>query len=644
VVVGCIDWVFASAVAYVLLPPAASIHVLAFVAVFLLAQVAGLVSHIPGGVGVFEGVVLILLKGQAPAAALVGSLLVYRVVYYVLPFLVAVLTLAAYELRARRAAVAAVARTARAWLPELAPRAVAGLTFTAGTILVFSGTLPAEHGRLAFLVDLVPLSVIEASHFLGSLVGMLLLLLAWGLARRLDAAAHLAMGLLGAGMVFSLLKGIDYEEAVVSGVVLVALLATRRHFDRRASLIHEPFAAGWIVAVGTVLVAAAWLGLFLYRHVPYRSEMWWQFALHGDAPRFLRATVGVLVTVGAVGLARLLRPARPMPVIPTEEELDAVIPIVTGSSRTYASLAFLGDKALLFDDARSAFIMYATSGRSWIAMGDPVGPEHTFGDLVWRFRELADEHGGLTVFYQVGPETLPLYLDLGLRPLKLGEEARVPLTAFSLEGGGRKGLRRTKRQVEKEGCSFAVQPASDIARLLPDLQAISDHWLATKQTREKGFSLGRFDPAYLRRFPVAIVRQEGRVVAFANVWTAGRDELAPDIMRFEPSAPDGVMEYLFTELMLWGAAEGFAWFNLGVAPLSGMEARALAPLWHRLNALMYRHGEHFYNFQGLRQYKEKFDPEWSPRYLAAPGGIALPRVLTDVSSLIAGGLVGLVAR
>jgi phosphatidylglycerol lysyltransferase len=75
-----------------------------------------------------------------------------------------------------------------------------------------------------------------------------------------------------------------------------------------------------------------------------------------------------------------------------------------------------------------------------------------------------------------------------------------------------------------------------------------------------------------------------------------------------------------------------------------MEARALAPLWHRLNALVYRHGEHFYNFQGLRQYKEKFDPEWSPRYLAAPGGIALPRVLTDVSSLIAGGLVGLVAR
>ena len=75
-----------------------------------------------------------------------------------------------------------------------------------------------------------------------------------------------------------------------------------------------------------------------------------------------------------------------------------------------------------------------------------------------------------------------------------------------------------------------------------------------------------------------------------------------------------------------------------------MEARALAPLWNRINALVYRHGEHFYNFQGLRAYKEKFDPEWSPRYLAAPGGLALPRVIADVAALISGGITGVVRR
>ncbi len=645
IAVGCLDWTLAASVTYVLLPVDLRIAFLPFVGVFVLAQVVGLISHVPGGLGVFESVVLLLLKGQAPAATILGSVLAYRVIYYVVPFSAAAITLAAYELRARRAALAKVARVATGWLPALAPRAAAGLTFLMGALLLFSGALPAEHGRLRALIDVVPLPVIEFSHFLGSLVGVGLLILAWGLARRLDGAFHLAVWLLAAGMAFSLLKGIDYEEAVVSGVVLVALLATRSHFDRKASLLHEPFSGPWAVATGVVLVVSVWFGLFAFRHVPYRGELWWRFALFGDAPRFLRAAVGTFVAAGAFGLARLLRPARPARVPPTAADLTGIEPIVIAAPRTYAQLAFLGDKSLLVNDERTAFIMYGTVGRSWIAMGDPIGLASAAADLVWRFRELADDHDGLTVFYQATPGFLPVYLDLGLRPLKLGEEGRVFLPSFSLEGGSRKSLRRVKRQIEKEGCTFAVLPTEETADILADLRVVSDAWLVEKATREKGFSLGRFDPEYLRRFPTAVVRRAGRIVAFANVWLGGgKAEVAPDLMRFLPDAPDGVMEYLFIELMLWGAAEGYEWFNVGMAPLSGMEARALAPLWNRVNALVYRHGENFYNFQGLRAYKEKFDPEWSPRYLAAPGGFALPRVIADVASLISGGLTGVVRK
>ena len=115
-------------------------------------------------------------------------------------------------------------------------------------------------------------------------------------------------------------------------------------------------------------------------------------------------------------------------------------------------------------------------------------------------------------------------------------------------------------------------------------------------------------------------------------------------MRYANDAPRGVMEYLFIELMLWGRASGFAECTLGMAPLAGLGDRALAPLWNRAGAWLFRHGEHFYNFQGLRQYKEKFDPVWRPRYLASPGGLALPRILTNVATLIAGGVSGLVTR
>ena len=137
----------------------------------------------------------------------------------------------------------------------------------------------------------------------------------------------------------------------------------------------------------------------------------------------------------------------------------------------------------------------------------------------------------------------------------------------------------------------------------------------------------------------------GKIVAFANLWlSADKEELSPDLMRFLPDAPESVMEYLFLQLMLWGKQEGYHWFNLGMAPLSGLEDHALAPLWNRLGAFMFRHGEHFYNFQGLRRYKDKFDPEWEPRYLASPGGLALPRILTNIAALISGGLKGVVTK
>jgi phosphatidylglycerol lysyltransferase len=183
---------------------------------------------------------------------------------------------------------------------------------------------------------------------------------------------------------------------------------------------------------------------------------------------------------------------------------------------------------------------------------------------------------------------------------------------------------------------------------MPELEEISEEWLRAKSTREKGFSLGAFDPEYLKRLPMALVRRGDRIVAFANLWPGGdKEELSIDLMRHREDAPFGIMDYLFLELMLWGNAEGYRWFNLGMAPLAGLEARALAPLWSRLGALVFRHGEHFYNFQGLRHYKDKFDPVWEPRYLACPGGLGglvLPRVLADVAALISGGFRGVVAK
>jgi phosphatidylglycerol lysyltransferase len=647
--VAVVDWTAAGAVLYVLLPPGYHLSFLPVLGVFLLAQFAGILSHVPGGLGVFEAIVVLLLKPYLPAASIVGSLLAYRAIYYLLPLVVALAFLIAFEVQRKRDRVAEVASLAGGivgrWMPALLPQILSVTTFVAGVILIVSGATPAVRSRVTALDSVLPLGIIELSHFAASLAGAGLIVLAWAIRRRLDAAYTLTIAMLGIGIVASLLKGLDWEEAFALTLVLAALIPSRRAFYRKAAITSEPFTNGWIAAVIVVGVVTTWLAFFSYRNVDFTSPVWWEFSGRGDAPRSLRAMIGVLGVLMVFALSRRLRHAEADPDLPSPRQLDIAALIAGGSPDTIANLALLGDKALLFSDTGRSMIMYGVAGRSWIALGDPLGPESERGELAWRFRESADQHGGWPVFYEVSAKHLPIYIDLGLTLFKLGEEAIIPLPDFSLEGGVRKALRRTRKDAVKAGATFEMIPARDTHIFLPGLKEISDEWLATKRTKEKGFSLGRFDERYLSSFPVALVRVGDAVVAFANVWLGGdRTEISVDLMRYTSVAPQGVMEFLLIELMLWGRENGYQRFNLGMAPMSGIENRSLAPLWNRVGALLFSRGEPFYNFQGLRQYKEKFNPIWEPRYLASPGGMVLPRILTNLASLISGGLAGVVSK
>jgi phosphatidylglycerol lysyltransferase len=640
-----LDWVLAAAVLYALLPAGAGLPFTGFLGIFLLGQFAGVVSHVPGGLGVFEGILLALLPAGIPGGAFFAALIAYRVIYYVLPLVAAAILLGGHEALQRRESVARVGQFFGAWVPEVAPMIIALLTFIAGAVLLFSGATPELFPRVRLLGQVIPLPVMEFSHFLGSLMGVLLLILARGLQKRVDAAYASTALLLAGGAVVSLLKGLDFEEAIFLTVLLLALLPCRKYFHRRASLLFPTLDPQWIAAIVLVFLCAGWLALFSYHHVTYRSQLWWSFAVRGDASRALRATLGSVSLLFFFAVARLMRPAPAQPAAPTPEDLDQALRIASGSPQTSAYLALLGDKALLFSESRRSFLMYAVQGRSWVALGGPVGPEEEHAELLWAFCEQVDYYGGWPVFYEVGGRGLTHYLDLGLTLLKVGEEGRVPLADFALEGARWKSARNLLRRLERAGCTCSIVPQGQVAPLLPELKAVSDAWLAGKNTREKGFSLGYFDPDYLAFFPVAVVRSEGRIVAFATFWPGGgQEELSVDLMRSTADAPPGIMDYLFLQLFLWGRDHGYGWFNLGMAPFSGLESRSLAPLWTKIGAFLFRTGEHYYNFQGLRQYKEKFHPDWEPRYLACPGGISLAPVLASIAALVGRGLKGLVRK
>lgn len=636
VALASVDWLLAAGVLFVLLPPSDRIPFAAYLALFCAAQVAGLVSHVPGGVGVFDAIMVAGLSrlGDGNALASIASLAAFRGVYYGAPLAIGGGLLAWSE---SEAVFDRWGTRAQSYVASHAPAILAIATFVVGAMLLFSSATPSLPGRSRVLDSVFISPVTESAYFLSALTGLSLLLISKGLQRRLDGAYLLTIPLLVAGIVFSLLKGLDYEEAIVAAMLLAALVPARRHFNRRASLLAEPFTASWLIGIVLVLSAAVWLAEFSSTHVLYAAGSWSHSTLTDGPPITLAATLAGVCCAAFVGATTLLRTVPPPLDVLGEGEANRVRELVATATHTPANLALVGDKGVLFSGDRKSFLMYGIAGRSWVAMGDPVGPALARPDLCRRFRTLACENGGRAVFYLVTPENLSMYIDMGFSVSKIGETALIPLDAFSLDGGSRKSLRRARKTAIEAGCVFSVLPAAQVGTVLSELRDVSDSWLASKHGKEKGFSLGYFDERYLQQCPIALVRRGEQVIAFANLWaTADEAELSVDLMRYLPNAPPGIMDYLLTEILLWGKTRGYRVFDLGMAPLAGLETGETAPVWSRFAALISTRSTPFYNFEGVRRYKEKFDPTWHGRYIAVPAGMHPTIALADVARLVTG--------
>jgi phosphatidylglycerol lysyltransferase len=629
------DLAFASAALFVLVPGAAIHAFPLFFLAYALAVIIALVSHVPGGIGVFEAVILAV----SPATSrpdMLAALVAYRILYYLIPLGVAAVLLAIHERRIWRQPLSNALDLTQSALASVAPLVLAALAFIGGGVLLISGSLPAIPQRLHLLRDIVPLPFIEASHIGASLAGTCLLLLTPGLYRRLDGAFILTRAMLLGGGLFSLLKGFDYEEAIILLTIAGLLQWMRRAFYRRTALTADILSPSWIAAILGAIALSFWIGFFSFKHVAFQSDLWWEFAWRGDASRFLRAGFAAAVLLVGAILVWLFGPATRQPFV--DDQPPDQMAAFGECNRTDALLAMTGDKRFIASPSHKSFLMYQVQNNSWIVMGDPVGPKEEWPDLLWTLRNRADAAQGRLLLYQITTNTIPLAIDLGLQLVKYGEEAKVQLDQFRLDGPEGKSLRYATRRAEREGAVFEIIKAADSAALMPSLRAVSDAWLQSKGQSERAFSVGRFEPEYLAQFDIAVVRKQGRIVAFANIWaTTNHAELSVDLMRHTGDMPYGTMDFLFVHLMQWGKDQGYRCFNLGVAPLAGIEARRLAPIWARAGAFLYRHGDSFYGFEGLRAYKDKFTPVWEPCYIAGPMGLGLARGLIDLQALVGGG-------
>jgi len=622
-VVGWVDWLLGAVVFVACLQATGrTAPVLDLVSGFFLGQVVGLVSLVPGGFGSSDAFWIARLPfNQNVTVAALGA---FRLIYYVIPWFTASIVLLSWATRLSHRRI------------DVARRITASLVGAAGLLMILSSASPALHARLVLMEQYLPLQLVEVGQLAAALAGLVLLVLARGLARGYASAYKLTISLLTLAAFASLLKGLDWEEAVILGIIGVAAWSQSAIFDRASR-------GDWLdwadLAVGfAALLLFVLFGTFSHHIGAAAFTRWTSISYRLQSARFLRTAVSMVIVVAAATLYVLIRtPVRFEP--PDEEEIQQTLSAHAryGIGTTPIMVA-VGDKSVFFDDGRG-FCLYRTIGPYLTVFSDPMvtSPQErpAFVHALFAFAANIDRR---PLFYQISLDWIPLLHDRGYHFFKLGEEAHVPLDRLTLEGHAGKLPRQILRRAERDGLSFRIMQPPEIARRLDEFVAISDAWLGAKHAVERQFSIGYFNDDYMRRFPCAVVesRDGGRLLAFANLLEGPRhQELSVDLMRYRTDGPS-LMDFLLLSTMFYGKSAGYRTFNLGMAPLASVGEHRGARLGERLAGILFRRGDHWYNFQGVRFYKQKFDPEWVPRYMAYQSALEWPVALANVSALIAG--------
>jgi len=344
---------------------------------------------------------------------------------------------------------------------------------------------------------------------------------------------------------------------------------------------------------------------------------------------FIESVRVASLTVAIIGLARIVATAVARSGHADAERAAAQALLDRWATNGLAPFFLTEDKSWWFATDRSAVLAYVVVRRAAVVLGEPVGEPAGCVDAARGFVEFCDRNGWIVGFHQVTDAGRALLADAGLRALKIGEDAVIPVDQFELSSARHKSLRSALRRVERAGYRVVELPQPIDSNTMDELRRVSDSWLSSGGHRERRFTLGHFDPDYLRSTTVlALIGSDGRIAAFVNMLPSyGSGNGNFDLMRRADDAPNGAMEALFVAMIHRCKSLGLAGLELGMAPLVGLDQRSIAG---RALSTAYEHGRSAFNFGGLWSFKQKWDPVWEPRYLCYRAGVDLPTLATAV--------------
>lgn len=452
-----------------------------------------------------------------------------------------------------------------------------------------------------------------------------------GLLRGKRMAWVLAVGATGASLIGHHLVKADLFGVGAAVVVAAVLLRSTRYFRARPDPVLARQGILWLLLGAIATYTYGVVGLYLLDRQFRRSTSLVESAeqatrllfllptstiepitRHGDF--FITSVRVMVVVVLIVGTARLLHSVVLGGTQHIQELQDVRCVLDTSATTSLAYFHLLSDKHHLFADDGNAFVSYKVVGSVAVSLGEPVGTNTSCLQAAAAFLERCELNGWLPAFHQVTPDGAELLTKLGLKELKIGEEAIVDVKSFSLSGSHFKNIRSNIAKMERDGWTVVKLPAPIDDATMSRLRVVSDAWLADGGHRERTFTLGRFDEDYLRSTTVlAAFDPSGLIQAFTNVIPSFNSVDGNfDLMRRHPDANSPVMDFLFVNMIRRFAADGLSGMNLGLAPFANISGDSVPD---RALRILYDRGGRVFNFAGLRSFKDKWRPRWEPRFL-----------------------------
>ncbi|MDD2523574.1 MAG: phosphatidylglycerol lysyltransferase domain-containing protein [Endomicrobiaceae bacterium] len=612
------DWVLASCTLYVLLPQG-EIAYITLLQIFLIAQMLGILSQVPGGMGVFETAIVMMLPSATESSYVMGALLAYRAIFYFFPLGIALILLASHEFFRAKKRFKVLARFYGGRMASIIPQALSVSIFFGGTIILFSGVTTVSSSIIQRLVEYIPSIILDLLHFLISIIGIMLLFVSRGLILRIKKAYSIAIILLSILFPLALINGYGYEKIVSLIIILSLIIPAKKYFYRTLSLMTLRLNILWFSAISIVFLTSTWLGFFVYKQDIYS---WTNFLeslfSNSDASRFLRICMGMAIIMIMVLISEIFKRYKYKK---TTVNVNNVKKLVDTSKYVYGNYAF--ENKNIFDMNTNTFMMYYQINNSAIAFGDPVGDNKSSRELIWNFKEMTDLKNIKPTFIYLGYKNLKIYDDIGLDIASFGADANILLDTFSVNENSLMDIKKISDNMENTGYSFEVIEREEFVKVQKYIGFVDYQW----EQDFAGLKNKMFDVSSKNANKYIVIKKDNFISAYAYLLLSdNKYESFVSNIRYTNDCNNNIVQFILFKAISWAKNNQYKWFNLGLTP----NDKIILDDDFIKKAKIFVFAEHFkYDMNTLIEFKNKFNPVWKNKYVAFSADKHIKQFLSD---------------